>query len=409
MSNGPLSGVTVIDLTRALAGPYATLLLSGLGATVIRIEEPGLGDGRHNAPFLGKDGPSLRRQHEDDVSIAHLIRHRGKQSITMNLKHADAKAMFAELVAHADVVVENYTRGTAERLGVGYKQAKAVKPDIIYCSISGYGHEGGSDGRAMDGIIQALSGIMLTSGEDEAPPVRIGVPFADLNTPLYAVIGIVSALYHRAQTGEGQLVDVSMLGAMTSLQSIEPFEVLEQLGVPMRTGNSVPRLTPFGTYAASDGDVVVCCSGDKNFRKISDAMEQPDLPGDERFTTQANRLVHYKDIDRIVGDWMAGRTVEEAVARLDAFGVAAAPVRTPGEAMRDPRVLARKEIVPLQHPKYGPIADLHSTGVPIVFSRTKAEFDPMTAALGEHNKAVFGDLLGRSDEELARLKSDGAI
>jgi crotonobetainyl-CoA:carnitine CoA-transferase CaiB-like acyl-CoA transferase len=393
-----------------LAGPFATLLLSGLGAEVIRIEEPTQGDGRNSAPFIGRDGASIRRQHDDDVSVAHLIRHRGKKSITLNLKHKDAKRIFAELVPHVDVVVENYTRGTAERLGVGYSQARAAKPDIIYCSISGFGQEGDAGGgKAMDGIIQALSGVMMTSGRPEDPPVRIGVPFADLGTPLFGVIGIVSALYHHAKTGEGQYIDVSMLGCMTALQSAEPFKVLEDLGVPMRTGATVPRLAPFGVYPATDGAVVICCSGDVNFRKLVVVMGQPELAEDARFSSQAARLANYEALDAIVADWTRTLPATGIVEQLERAGIAGAEVRTPDEAARDPRVRARGEVTPLAHPTYGATYDLYGPGVPIVFSKTKAGFAPASAALGEHNEAVYGDLLSIPPEELARLKGEGAI
>lgn len=407
---GPLSGVVIIDLTRALAGPFATLLLGGLGATIIRIEEP-KGDGRHAAPFLGRDGASLKRNNDDDVSIAHLIRHRGKKSITLNLKHVEAKRIFAELVAHADVVVENYTRGTAERLGVGYSQARAVKDDIIYCSISGFGQEGTpGGGKAMDGIIQALSGIMMTSGNPDDPPTRIGVPFADLCTPLFAVMGIVSALYHHAKTGEGQHIDVAMLGALTAMQAAEPFKVLEDLGVPTRTGATVPRLAPFGVYPASDGDVVICCSGDVNFHKLSLAMEQPELESDERFVSQVARLHHYQALDELVSAWTRTMPVETLVDVLDKAGVAAAEVRNPGQASVDPRVLKRGEVVRLQHPQHGPTpTEVLGPGLPITFSRTKAQISPATAALGEDNAAIYGGLAGYAPAEIDRLKAEGAI
>ena len=408
-AKGPLSGVVVLDLTRALAGPFGTLLLAGLGATVIRLEEP-KGDGRESAPFLGKGGASLRRMAPDDVSIAHVIRHRGKQSITLNLKHGDARRIFADLAAHADVVVENYTRGTAERLGVGYSQARAVKPDIIYCSISGFGQEGSvGGGKAMDGIIQALSGIMMTSGAAEDPPVRIGVPFADLGTPLFAVIGIVSALFHRAKTGEGQHIDVSMLGAMTALQAAEPFKVLEDLGVPMRTGNTVPRLSPFGVYPASDGDVVICCSGDLNFHKLMTVMQRPDLEADARYASQTARLENYHSLDLQVAAWTATLPIAEITERLDAAGIAAAEVRNPDQAIRDERVQARGEVVALQHPDHGATQEIYGPGVPIVFSRTTAGLDPKTAKLGQHNLEVYAQMLGYSAEEIERLRSEKAI
>lgn len=406
---GPLQGVTILDFTRALAGPFATMLLSGLGAKVIRVEPPS-GYGRDNAPFLGKDGTSLAKHDDDDVSLGHLIRNRGKRSITLNLKSPEARTVFADLVQHVDVVVENFTRGTAERLGVGYSAAMAVRPDIIYCSISGFGQEGEpGGGKAMDGIIQALSGVMMTSGHPNDPPTRIGVPFADLSAPMFAVIGIVSALYHRRQTGQGQHIDVSMLGAMTALQAVEPFEILETLGVPMRTGPSVPRLAPFGVYPTADGHVVICCSGDKNFGILSGLMSKPGLAADERFATQAARLRNYQALDAEVAAWTSSLSAQEVTRRLEAAGIAGAEVRGPGEALRDERVRARGEIVPLKHPRFGASREVFGPGVPIVFSKTKAQLADRPADLGEHNTEVYRDLLSYSEEELARLKRMNAI
>jgi crotonobetainyl-CoA:carnitine CoA-transferase CaiB-like acyl-CoA transferase len=293
---------------------------------------------------------------------------------------------------------------------VGYSHARAVKDEIIYCSISGFGQEGDAGGgKAMDGIIQAMSGVMMTSGGPDDPPVRIGVPFADLNTPLFAVIGIVSALYHRALTGEGQYIDVSMLGVMTALQSAEPFKILEDLGVPMRTGATVPRLAPFGVYPAADGNVVLCCSGDANFKKLTTGMGRPDLVDDPRFSSQAMRLGNYDALDAEVAAWTSGRTVSETVAALEAVGVAAAKVRSPDEAMRDERVLARKEVVPLHHPKFGAVQEIFGPGLPITFSKTAAEIPATSAALGEDNFRIYRDLLGYSEEKLARLRSEAAI
>jgi len=407
--SGPLAGITILDFSRALAGPYSTLLLGGLGARIIRIEEP-RGDGRESAPFYGRNGASLRREHDDDVSIAHLIRHRGKESITLNLKHPEAKRIFQEIVPHVDVVVENFTRGTSERLGVGYSAAKAVKPDIIYCSISGFGQEGEpGTGRAMDNIIQALSGMMMTSGMPDDPPARIAVPFGDLNTPLFAVIGILAALVHRQKTGEGQYVDVSMLGVLTSMLSTEPFDVLERLGVPMRTGPTVPRLAPFGVYPASDGFVVICCAGERSFEKFAPAIGRPDLIEDPDYSSQTARLRNYEALDAIVADWSRGQTMASVHEILEPAGIASANVRGPAEAMRDPVVLNRKEVIRLEHPIYGASDEVYGPGVPITFSATPVEIAQASVPLRAHNQAVYGEMLGYSPEEIERLLSERAI
>lgn len=404
----PLDGLTVIDLTRALAGPYATLLLAGLGARVIKVEEPREGDGRENAPFMGRDGVSLRRQHADDMPIANIVRLRGKQSITLNFKHHQAQAIFADLVRQADIVVENFSGGTAERLGVGYSAARAANPRIIYCSISGFGQED-SGGKAMDNIIQALSGIMLATGGPQDPPVRIGIPTADTLTPLFGVIGILSALEQRHRTGLGQYIDVSMLGTLTSVVAVEPFDVLERLGIPMRTGPTVPRLAPFGVYPAADGHVVICAPGYKLLPSLLAVMGRGDLTDDPRFSTQAGRLSHSEEVDAVVAEWTSTLPKAEIAARLNAAGVAAAEVREPKEAIRDPRVVARGETRKLQHPVYGDVDDVYGPGVPISFSDASAELDPSTPWLGEHNDEIYGTLLGYSPERLDELKAEGGI
>jgi CoA:oxalate CoA-transferase len=404
----PLEGLTVIDLTRALAGPYATLLLAGLGARVIKVEERREGDGRETAPFMGRDGVSLRRQHADDMPIANIVRLRGKQSITLNFKHRQAQSIFADLVRHADIVVENFSGGTAERLGIGYSAARAANPRIIYCSISGFGQQD-SGSKAMDNIIQALSGIMLATGGPEDPPIRIGIPTADTLTPLFGVIGILSALEQRHRTGLGQYIDVSMLGTLTSVVAVEPFDVLERLGIPMRTGPTVPRLAPFGVYPAADGHVVICAPGYKLLPSLLGVMERGELIDDPRFSTQAGRLSHSEDVDAVVGEWTSTLPKAEIAARLNAAGVAAAEVREPKEAIRDPRVVARGETRKLQHPVYGDVDDVYGPGVPISFSEASAELDPMTPLLGEHNDEIYGTLLGYAPERLNELKAEGGI
>jgi CoA:oxalate CoA-transferase len=408
-STGPLAGVRILDLTRALSGPFATLMLRGLGAEIVRIEEPSPTP-RENSPFLGRDGVSLRRLHPDDLSIGLLIRHRGKQSITLNLKHPDASAVFQRLVPNFDVVVENYTRGTADRLGVGYAAAAQVRPDVVYCSISGFGQEGTpGGGKAMDTVIQAMSGAMLTSGSPGDPPVRVGVPLADLSTPLFAVIGIVSALFERQRTGRGQYIDVSMLGALTALQAAEPFQVLEDLGIPMRTGQTMPRLAPFGVYPARDGHVVLCCSGDRNFHRLVDAMGQPGLAEDPRFVSQVDRIHNFAAVDALVSRWTEQRTIADITDTLDRAQIASAPVRSPDQANRDERVLRRGEVVRLRHPTYGGNDDLFGPGIPISFSRTPAALPDDVADLGEHNDAIYGALLGWSADEVEQRRRDKLI
>lgn len=407
----PLEGLRVIDLTRALAGPYATLLLAGLGAEVIKVEDPAGGDlARENSPYVGRDGVVLERRYEDDVSISHLARARGKRGVTLNLKTPAAREIFADLVRTADIVVENFTSGTADRLGVGYAAAKAANPGIIYCALSGFGAGGDEGGRAMDVIVQALSGAMYTSGAPGEPPVRIGIPMADMLAPVFGVIGILSALQHRHRTGEGQFVDVSMLGALTSFVSIENWRAMEMAGMEARTGLTVHRLSPFGVFECRDGYVAIVAVQDKFAGGLFGAMDRPDMAADPRFATRDARVAHAVELEAEINAWSARHATADVVAALEAADVPVAPVRHPQEALLDPRVLAREEIVALQHPRYATPPDLLSTGVPITFSAARTGFDPdMPIEVGQHNAAIYGALLGYSGERLAALTQDGVI
>ena len=412
MKNAPLEDITVLDLTTALAGPFATLLLAGLGAKVIKIENPvGGGDTcRSNAPYLGSEGATLARQHDDDISVSALNRLRNKLGITLNLKHPEAQSIYADLVKTADVIVENFSRGTLDRLGVGYTFVQQLNPRLVYCSITGFGSEGEpGTGKAMDAIIQALSGIMMTSGAQDDPPVRVGVPFADLTAPLFGVIGVLAAIHQAQRTGLGQHVDVSMLGVMTMMVSGEPFDLLERCGVPQRTGLTVPRLAPFGMYRTKDGYVSICAPTEAFAHSLFHAIGRPELTTDPRFATRDDRVVNVSQVDAIVEAFTTARTSMEVTTALEKHGVPAAQVRDPEEAVRDPRVVSRGETVPLAHPKYGIVEDVYGMGMPIKFSRAQAGFDQPPPGLGEHNREVYCDLLGYSTERLEDLKAKRVI
>ncbi len=407
----PLEDITVLDLTTALAGPFATFLLAGLGARVIKIENPlGPDTCRSNAPYVGEHGPSLAREYEDDISVSALNRLRNKQAITLNLKHPEARELFADLVRKSDMLVENFSRGTLDRIGAGYSCSSGINPRIIYCSITGFGSDGEpGGGKAMDAIIQALSGVMMTSGAPNDPPVRVGVPFADLNAPLFGVIGVLAALHQAQRTGRGQHVDISMLGVMTSMVACESFDMLERCGVPQRTGQTVPRLAPFGVYPVKDGYIAICAPTEAFAASLFTAMERPDLGNDPRFRTRDDRVVNVMELDRIVSSFTQSMDTATAISKLDAAGVPAAPVRTPEEAFRDPRVLARSETVPLSHPKLGVVGDVIGMGLPIRFSGSRAGFDKPAPAVGQHNEEIYGGLLGYSAERIQELKSRNVI
>jgi crotonobetainyl-CoA:carnitine CoA-transferase CaiB-like acyl-CoA transferase len=249
---------------------------------------------------------------------------------------------------------------------------------------------------------------MMTSGADGDPPVRVGVPFADLCTPLFGVIGLLAALHQSQRTGMGQHIDVSMLGVMTSMVASEPFDLLERCGVSQRTGQTVPRLAPFGVYATANGYVAICAPTEAFASSLFHAIGRPELCEDERFRTRDARVQNVAEVDRVVGEFSAVRQTADVVAMLAKAGVPAAEVRSPAEAVRDPQVIARGETIRLRHP--GALdADVYGPGLPIVFSDSAAGFDQPPPGIGEHNREVYGDLLGYTQPELRELQSTGVI
>jgi crotonobetainyl-CoA:carnitine CoA-transferase CaiB-like acyl-CoA transferase len=401
----------VLDLTLALAGPFATFLLAGLGARVIKIENPAAPDPcRENAPFLGRHGVSLGRTAPEDVSVSALNRLRGKYAVTLDLKRPGAREVFGDLVREADIVVENFSSGALERLGIGYDFAHALNPRVIYCSISGYGAgQTAGTGKAMDSIIQALSGLMLTSGVPADPPVRVGVPVADLLAPVFGVLGVLAALRQRDITGQGQQVDVSMLGVLTSLVAAEPFDLLEACGLPQRTGRMVPRLTPFGVYESADGYVAICAPTEPFARGVYAAIGRPELERDPRFVTRDARVANMDALNALIEGVTRNLPTAALVPLFERHGVPAAEVRSPAAAIRDPRVLARGETVPLEHPEFGRVADVIGPGLPIRFSGSAAVTARAAPGVGQDNALVYGEWLGYDDARLQCLRAEGMI
>jgi crotonobetainyl-CoA:carnitine CoA-transferase CaiB-like acyl-CoA transferase len=387
-----------------------TFVLAGLGADVIKVETPAGGDiSRANAPFVGPGGVRARPADGQDLSLALLNRCRGKRSVTLDLKAPGAADVFAALVRAADVVVENFTAGTADRLGVGYDAARAANPAVVYCSLSGYGADGTPGEPAMDTIIQALSGIMLTGGSPGDPPARVGVPVADALTPLHAVIGILAALQARHRTGEGSHVDVSMLGSLTSLVAAEDWEAWDRLGEPLRTGDTLPRLAPFGLFPCTDGRVAIVAPQDRDAHALFAAMGRPDLVTDDRFATRPARVDHHAEVTALVAAWTGARPVADVVGELTRRRVAVAPVRSPAEAVNDPRVVQRGETLPVLHPDLGEVPGLRTAGVPVRFSNAEVGFARPAPRLGEHTDEVLADLAGMTVDEIAELRAEGVI
>jgi len=407
----PLSDITVLDLTVALAGPVATLLLGGLGARVIKIENPAGGDpSRENAPYFGLGGVKLARERADDISVTAFNRLRNKLGVTLNLKHPRACEIFADLARKADLVVENFAPGTLDELGVGYEAARKVNPRIVYGSISGFGSDAGPGSpKALDTVIQALSGVMYVSGSENDPPVRVGLTIADLTAALFGVIGVLSAVHQARRTGVGQHVDVSMLGALTSLIAAEAYEAMEKCGEPVRTGPSVQRLAPFGIYPAKDGHLAICAYTDAFAHRLFEVMRRKDLAEDERFRTRDARVRNYRELDALIGQWTSSETMAQAIAKLNSAGIPASEVRDPKTAVHDPRVVARNETVPMVHPRYGAADGIYAMGLPIRFSEATAGFDQPPPGLGEHNQHVYAEILGYDADWIEELRAQGVI
>jgi crotonobetainyl-CoA:carnitine CoA-transferase CaiB-like acyl-CoA transferase len=250
---------------------------------------------------------------------------------------------------------------------------------------------------------------MMTSGAPADPPVRVGVPFADMCAPVFAVVGILAALRQRDATGIGRHVDVSMLGVLTSLVAAEPFDVLEACGLPQRTGRMVPRLTPFGVYESADGYLALCAPTDQFARGVFHAMGRPDLERDTRFATRDARVANMDAINGYIEAFTRGRPAADLVALFERHGVPAAPVRSPAEAVRDPRVLARGETLPIEHPQFGRVADVIGPGLPIRFAGARTATARPAPTVGQDNALVYRDWLGYSPETLERLRAAGNI
>ena len=408
----PLAGVVVLDVTLAFAGPLASLLLAGLGATVIKVERPKTGDlSRTNPPYLGRNGVALGAVEPDDLALPFINRSRGKLGITLDLKQPEGVQVFRDLVERADVLLENNSSGMLDALGLGYEQMAALNPRLVYCSVTGFGRQAtGPDRRAFDLMIQALSGVMGATGEAGAAPMRQGIVVGDIMAPLMGVIGILAALRERDRSALGQHVDASMLDALTSLVAAEHFDALAKCGVPTRTGNSLARMAPFGAFRTRTAYVAICAPSDAFMRALAQVMGRDDLMDDPRFATRHARTDHREELDQIIEAWTSNLDAGELVERLLAADIPAAEVRDPLDALHDPRVLERGGVVPLRHPVHGDTGDVVGTGVPLRFSRSSAGFEGLEAPfLGEHNKLIYGAFLGYDDERVRALEEAGVI
>ena len=407
----PLEGLRVLDLTVALSGPYCTLLLGGLGADVIKVEGPKGGDlARSNPPFYGPNGFHLDGMGDGDIAVSTLLRTRNKKSITLDLKAPRGREIFMQLVQRSDIVIENMSDGTAERLGVGYEAVKAVNERIVYASINGLGDPSSLPGlKAMDIIVQALSGVIDATGLPEGPPMRFGIPIADLLAPLFLLSGVLAAVIQRSRTGVGQHVKVSMLDCMASLLAIEHLDVFKRAGYAPRSGNQLKRLAPFGMFQTRDGYVAIAAASDDWVRSVFDAMGQPELMQDPRFARRGPRAANAEAVGAVIENWTRSKTSEEVTTELYAKrGVPCARMRSVDEVLHDPALRATGAIEPLVHPRFGEI-DAVGAGLPISFSASHAKFDHPAPELGANNRDIYMTLLGMSETELDELKRGGVV
>lgn len=393
---GPLDGIKVLDLTRVLAGPYATMLLGDLGAEVIKIEQPGIGDESRNfGPF--KNG----------FSLYFMSVNRGKRSVTLNLKTERGQAIFKRLLAHTDIVVENFRPGTMERLGLDYDTLKAEHPSLIYAACSGFGQTGPyAQQGAYDMIIQGMGGIISITGEPEGPPVRVGTSISDITAALFTTIGVLSALHHRNQTGKGQFVDVAMLDSLVAVLENAVVRYFATGEAPKPLGARHPAITPFEAFASADGHVIIALGNDTLWAKFCAQVNRQDLISDERFRTNADRTENHAELFPILSDIMSKRTTDAWIEALGEIGVPCGPINAMDKVVSHPQVQAREMITRVAHQITGTV---EVPGVPIKLSETPGNVDAPAPSLGEHTTEVLTDVLKMSPDAVAKLKQDGVI
>ena len=391
-----LEGVRVIDFTTTVAGPGCTFFLCDLGAEVIKVEKPGLGDeARLFPPYKGSQSASF------------TTLNRGKKGITLDLKNEKAVAVFKSLVAKSDVLVENFRPGVMARLGLAYDDLKEVNPGLIMCSISGYGQTGPlSSQPAYDAVIQAISGLMSTTGYPDSEPLRAGTLIVDISTAMYAALGICASLFARERTGQGECLDVSMFDVAVQLLEAKFVDYTVTGNIPKRTGNRYPYVTPFDTFQASDGFVFLICAGDKTFKGLCEAIGRPELCDDERFSNFFVRNENEPALKAIIEDWTRQFPTKTAVEKLRAHGVPAATVNNIQQVVEHPHTLARGLLVNIDQPGAGIITIF---GPALKALNNLVQVRGPAPALGEHNRSVLAEIIGMADDEIDNTITSGAM
>jgi crotonobetainyl-CoA:carnitine CoA-transferase CaiB-like acyl-CoA transferase len=404
----PLQGITVVDLSRFVSGPLCTFFLASLGAEVLAVEDVTPSPSRRLPPFAHPDGGSTSEPVDGALSVPFLKRGRGKRSIAIALGTDEGATLVRRLASTADVLVENARPGAmAASFGLGYDDLASRNPGLVYCSISGYGHDGPATERpAMDMAVQAASGLMAKTGFADGPPLRAGIAIADHVAASFAALGIVSALRQRDRTGHGQHVDLAMLDVLTALVWDEPVDHYAAVGMPVRTGNADPRGAPINAYECADGWVAVTLSSDQQWRGLCETMGRLDLF--EQLPTVRERARHAADVDDAVGAWAAPRTADDVEQAFLDLGIAAARVRDPVAAADDPHLGARGLLEPLYHPAAGGKESGYlGPRLPIAFAG-RAEQLPPTEQLGASTDAVLR-AAGIDDAQLASLRERGIV
>ena len=393
---GALDGIRVLDLTRALAGPYCTLMLGDHGADVIKVEMPGSGDEtREWAP------PSVK-----GISAYYLSINRNKRSVTVDFKNADGKRVLERLIEKCDVVVENFSPGTLARLGFPDERVRRVNPRAILCHISGFGQDGpGRAWPAYDLIVQGMGGIMSLTGEPGSDPVMVGVPQADMVAGMFAAFAIAAALHARQRTGEGQVIDATMIGGQVALLSRQAARFFADGTVPRPEGNVHASIVPYQTFRASDGHVNVGVANNALFERFCRALDLEELLEDERFTDNPKRVAHRRDIVPIIERRIRTLTKADVVRRLREANVPVGPINALDEVFADPVVRHLGLVAEVDHPTAGRV---RAPGIPVRLSGTPPSVRRHPPELGEHTDEVLREL-GYTKEEIAALRRDGAV
>jgi crotonobetainyl-CoA:carnitine CoA-transferase CaiB-like acyl-CoA transferase len=393
----PLAGITVIDLSHVYNGPYATFLMAMAGADVVKVE-PVTGEHLRSRGDMG------------GAALPFAMLNSNKKSVTLNLKSEHGRTLLREMAARADVLVENFAPGVMDRLGVGAAELHKINPRLVYGSSSGYGKTGPyRDYPAMDLVMQAMSGVMNSTGFPDQPPVKAGAALCDFGAGVHLYAAIVTALYERERTGRGRVVEVSMQEAVyASLASNLGMLHARGAAAPARTGNRHGGLgiSPYNAYPTEDGWVVLNAPGDHHFRALLGVMGRADLQDDPRFVSRSARVENFAAVEELIEGWTRTLGKDEVARRMLAAAVPCAPVRNLHDVMHDENMHARGSLQWIDHPDLGRVILPHS---PLAFEDTPRKPIEPSLALGASNRAVFGDWLGHSDEELAAWKSEGAF